>query len=250
MRVILHEMPWPPQFMQFLKDLSNHWCGVCLLAFCASCTTLEKTPLDKSDNLIVLLNPELELNEDWEHRRLRRGDTTYTRVNSTLGYTIQATGNESASIFFRLFEPIDLDCNRLRWGWFVLRPQPSSDLRTKGMDDVAASIFILFGDPGIFRDNPVHTLKYVWANKQHRVGEIIAGPYHKKYVRTIIVRTGSSAIQKLVIDHANLSDDYIKAFGEAPKDGIFGIAVFTDNDDTKEPIVAHYGRIELLCNSE
>jgi len=26
--------------------------------------------------------------------------------------------------------------------------------------------------------------------------------------------------------------------------------IFTDNDDTKEPIVAHYGKIELLCNIE
>lgn len=221
-----------------------------MLALVVGCTTLDKATLDRRDNRIVLLNPELELSEDWEHRRLRRGDTIYERVNSTLGHTIQATGNKSASLLFRLFEPINLDCNRLRWSWFVSKPQSSSDLHTKGMDDVAASVFVLFGDPGLFRDNPVPTLKYVWANKQHRIGEIIVGPYHKKYVRTIIVRTGSSADQKLVLNHANLVGDYMKAFGEAPKEGIHGIAIFTDNDDTKEPIVAHYGRIDLLCNSE
>ncbi len=52
------------------------------------------------------------------------------------------------------------------------------------------------------------------------------------------------------MDRTNLSDDYKKAFGEVRKDGIYGIAIFTDNDDTKEPIVAHYGRIELLCDIE
>lgn len=248
--MILCEMSGRPRLAQYLKNLSIRWCGACLLALCASCTTPGKTSLDRSDNLIVLLNPELELSKDWEHRRLRRGDTTYGRVNSTLGHTIQAIGNKSASILFRLFEPINLDCNRLRWSWFVPMPQSSSDLHTKGMDDVAASVFILFGDPGLFGDKPVPTLKYVWANEQHRIGEIIAGPYHKKYVRTIIVRTGSPTDQKLVIDHANLSDDYMKAFGRAPKDGIYGIAIFTDNDDTREPIVAHYGKIDLLCNSE
>jgi hypothetical protein len=220
---------------------------ICLLAVCSSCATPEKTSLDKSDNIIVLLNPELEPGEDWEHRRLRRGDTTYTRVNSTLGYTIQATGNNSASILFRLFEPIGLDCNRLRWSWLVSNPQPGADLHIKGRDDVAASVFILFGDPGMFLDKPAPAIKYVWANEKHRTGEIIVGPYQQKYVRTRVVRTTSHANQGLVIDQANLEGDYLKAFGEAPANGIFGIALFTDNDDTEEPIVAHYGRIELFC---
>jgi hypothetical protein len=205
-------------------------------------------PLDQRDNFIVLLNPELELSEDWEHRRLRRGDTTYDRVNSTLGYTIQATGNSSASILFRLFEPINLDCNRLRWSWLVSKPQPGADLHLKGSDDVAASIFILFGDPGIFLDKPVPAIKYVWANNKHRTSEIIVGPYQQKYVRTIVARTGSHPNQGLVVDQANLKEDYLNAFGEAPANGISGIAIFTDNDDTEEPIVAHYGRIELVCN--
>ena len=108
----------------------------------------------------------------------------------------------------------------------------------------------MFEDPGIFRDKPVPTLKYVWTNNQHQPGEIIAGPYHKKYVRTIIMRTGSPTGPTLLVDQANLSEDYINAFGELPGGGIYGVAIFTDNDDTKEPIVAHYGKIELLCNSE
>jgi len=233
-----------------MKNRSILWCEVCLLALCSSCATPDRTPLDKRDNHIVLLNPEIELNEDWEHRRLRRGYTTYDRVNSTLGHTIRAVGNESASILFRLFEPVNLNCNRLRWSWFVEKPQSSSDLRTKGMDDVAASVFVLFGDPGFFRDKPVPTLKYAWANKQHRIGEIIVGPYHKKHVRTIIARTGRPTNNKLVNNHANLNEDYLKAFGEAPENGVYGIAIFSDNDDTNEPITAHYGRIELHCNSE
>jgi len=247
---ILCEISGRLRILRFLKNQSLHWSGVCLTVFCASCVTLDEAPLDKHDNLIVLLNPELGISEHWEHRRLRRGDTTYTQVESALGYTIQATGNKSASILFRLFEPTNIGCNTLRWSWYVQKPQPGSELRTKGKDDVAASVFVLFADPGIFYDKPVPTLKYVWANDKHRKGEIIAGPYHKKYIRTVIVRTGSSVDQGLVIDRANLNDDFLNAFGEARKNGIYGIAIFTDNDDTKEPIVAHYGKIELLCNIE
>jgi hypothetical protein len=52
----------------------------------------------------------------------------------------------------------------------------------------------------------------------------------------------------MVMNRTNLSEDYKKAFGEVPGEGIYGVAIFTDNDDTREPIVAHYGKIELLCD--
>jgi hypothetical protein len=225
------------------------WYGILLLVLCSGCETLDKTSLDKDDNRVVLLNPEVELGEEWEHRRLRRGDTAYSRVSSSLGDTIEATGNDSASILFRFFEPISLDCDRLRWSWFVAKPQAGADLHVKGRDDVAASVFILFGDPGIFRDTAVPTLKYVWTNEQHQPGEVIVGPFHRKYVRTLVVRTGSSDKRELVMEFANLREDYLRAFGEAPVDGIHGVAIFTDNDDTREPVVAHYGSIELLCSA-
>ena len=231
------------------SHLPIRWLGVCLLVVVAGCTTADEMPLDRHDNLMVLLNPELELNEDWEHKRLRRSDTTYERVQSALGQTIKATGNKSASILYRFFEPTTPECNRLRWSWFVAKPQSGADLHVKGRDDVAASIFVLFGDPGMFRDKLVPALKYVWTNEQHRVGEVIVGPYRKKYVRTLIVRTGSPTDQRLVIEQVNLWEDYLRAFGETPPNGIFGIAIFTDNDDTQEAIVAHYGRIELLCDA-
>ena len=219
----------------------------CLLLFLAGCATVEKAPVVQHDNLVVLLDPKQELGEDWEHQRLRRADTSYERVDNSFGHTVRATGNESASILFRLFEPVDRDCNMLRWSWFVSKPQPGSDLHTKGMDDVAASVFVLFGDPGMFRDRPVPTLKYAWANDKHRKGEIITGPYHRKYIRTIIARTGNTSTDELVTELVNLDEDFINAFGEAPAEWIHGIALFTDNDDTREPVTAHYGRIELLC---
>lgn len=225
-----------------------HWIGIVVIVLSSSCDRTDRLPIDNSNNMIILLNPESELGEEWEHRRLRRTDTTYTRVESAFGHTIRAEGNNSASILFRVFEPIALNCNTLRWSWYVEKPQQSSDLRTKGMDDVAASVFVMFGDSGIFRDIPVPTLKYVWANKQHRIGEIITGPYLKESVRTIVIRRGSPVDQKLVTERVNLSEDYKNAFGESLNDGVNGIAIFTDNDDTRESIVAHYGKIELLCN--
>ncbi|HSH42489.1 MAG TPA: DUF3047 domain-containing protein, partial [Arenicellales bacterium] len=144
------------------------WSGslLALAAFLiAGCATPGKAPLLHHDNAVVLLDPRLELGDGWEHRRLRRGDTRYERVESDLGHTVRAVGSESASILFRVFDETDPGCDTLQWQWHVGRPQPGSDLRTKGKDDVAASVFVLFGDPGIFRDRLVPTLKYVWANE-------------------------------------------------------------------------------------
>ncbi len=239
---------WMRTYLSKFYDRYFRLSGVFLLLLCAACVAPDRDVLKKSGNNIVLLNPESGLGDDWEHRRLRRADTSYETVETGLGHTIRATGNQSASILYRLFEPTGPECNRLRWSWFVQNPQPGSDLHSKGRDDVAASVFVMFGDPGIFQDNPVPTLKYAWANSRHQKDEIIVGPYQEKYIRTWILRAGGSTARALVTETVNLREDYLTAFGEAPENGVYGVALFTDNDDTREPIVAHYGKIELLCN--
>lgn len=215
-----------------------------------SCTTTPEYRLTISDNKILVLDPSSSLDKNWEHQVLRKRETTYTRADFRLGSTIKATGNISASILFRVFEGIDLSCNTLEWDWFIEELQQTSNLRKKGLDDVGASILVAFGDPGPFRDNPVPTLKYVWANANHSKNDIIIGPYQKKYVRTIILQSGLVDEYGLVRERRNLVSDYKKAFGASPTGKIFAIGIFTDNDDTREPVTAHYGAITLICDNE
>ncbi len=155
--------------------------GIYLLLLCAGCVSPDREVLEKDGNNIVLLNPESGLGDDWEHRRLRRADTSYEAVETGFGNTIRATSNQSASILYRLFEPTGPECNRLRWSWFVENPQPGSVLHTKGKDDVAASVFVMFGDSGIFQDNPVPTLKYAWANSRHKKTKSLSALIKKIY---------------------------------------------------------------------
>jgi hypothetical protein len=218
-----------------------------LVLLITSCTTTPENNLTKTDNKILVLDPSSNLGQYWEHQALRKGKTTYARTESHLGSTIKATGNISASILFRVFDGIDLSCNTLEWTWYIEKLQKTSDLRIKGLDDVGASILVAFGDPGVFRDKPVPTLKYVWANENHAKNDIIIGPYQTKYVRTIILQTGSVANYGLVKERRNLISDYKKAFNTPPTAKIYAIGIFTDNDDTKEPVIAHYGAITLIC---
>lgn len=223
------------------------WMLVLLLT--VACTTTPKPALIETDNKFILLDPSSDLDQNWEHRALRKGETTYRRVDTPLGSTIEATGNVSASILFRVFAGIDLSCDTLEWTWFVQDLQKTSDLRTKGRDDVGASVLISFGDPGLLRDTPVPTLRYVWANEHHAENDIIVGPYQKKHLRTIVVRSGPVTDYRLVREKRNLVNDFTEAFGVLPSDGIYAIGIFTDNDDTKEPITAHYGSVALICDN-
>ena len=142
-----------------------------------------------------------------------------------------------------------MSCDTLEWTWFVEELQKTSDLRRKGWDDVGASILVSFGDPGLLRDTPVPTLRYVWANENHVENDIIVGPYQTKYVRTIIVRSGIVNSYGLVRERRNLVDDFKEAFSTSPMGKIYAIGIFTDNDDTREPITAHYGPVALICNT-
>jgi hypothetical protein len=219
-----------------------------LIVLMVGCTPAPETEYSETGRELVLLDPENGLDENWEQLGFGRGQTTYEQSKASLGTTIRATGNHSASILYRVFEGIDLSCGRLQWDWFVAKLQTTSNLRQKGRDDVGASILVSFGDPGAFRDIPVPILKYVWANEKHSKNDIIIGPYQTRYVRTIIVRTGAATGNSLVRETRELVRDYQEAFGEPPDDKIHAIGLFTDNDDTREPITAHYGPVVLICN--
>ena len=219
------------------------------MLFVTSCATTTAHILTRTNNKILILTPSNGLDESWEHQVLRKWETTYTRSESDLGNTIKTTGNASASILYRVFEGIDLSCNTLEWSWFIEELQQTSDLRKKGLDDVGASILVAFGDPGPFRDNPVPTLKYVWANARHSKNDIITGPYQAKFLRTIIVRSGPADKYGLVRERRNLVSDYEEAFSVSATGKIYAIGLFTDNDDTREPITAHYGAIALICDT-
>ena len=219
-----------------------------LVVAVVGCTSTPETSFIGADQDRVLLDPSEGLDDSWEHQQLGRGETTYTQTMNHLGTTITATGHHSASILYKVFDGIDLSCSTLQWDWYVAELQETSNLRVKGMDDVGASIMVSFGDPGVFRDKRVPILKYVWANENHAENDIITGPYQTRYVRTIIVRAGTVAEDGLVRERRNLVSDFNSAFGRPPGGKIYAIGLFTDNDDTGEPVTAHYGSVVLSCD--
>lgn len=119
----------------------------------------------------------------------------------------------------------------MAWRWWVEEVQPDAELTEKSRHDVGASIFVVFGDPGVFRDRRVPTLQYVWTNRRVERNRVIVGPYREKYLRTIVVRRGAEW-DGPVDESRDVFSDFQRAFGESPEDGVHAVALFTDNDDT------------------
>lgn len=189
------------------------------------------------------------IQDRWEELPIK-GITEYRLAVADARLGIRARGTGGASGLVRY---VDIDSNRcpgIEWSWRVDRLQPSADLRTRAHEDVAASIFLFFGDPGLFSmPERVPTLRYVWTNDLIPVGAVVDNPYLPSVVRSIVVRSGTTATGQWVFEKRNLRADFVAAFGTEPPAPVAALALFTDNDQTKEPVEAHYAWGRSLCAS-
>ncbi len=199
------------------------------------------------DDTVSLFEPATVIQDHWQHMPFGR-KTEYRLVHFDGKLALRAIGRESASGIIRRIR-VDPDrCPILNWTWRVEQLQSTADIRAKDADDVAASLYLLFGDPGFLSDpNAVPTLRYVWTTDRVERNAVIDNPYMTGIVRNIVVRTGSEQLGKWMTESRNIVADFELAFGEKPKDPIEAFALFTDNDQTKQAVKAYYAEARLLC---
>lgn len=196
---------------------------------------------------IWLFRAATAIQDEWQPIRFR-GETEYrlAAVDGRLG--IRAVGRRSASGLIRRILEDTRACPSLTWSWHVDRLQPDAALHVKEREDVAASIFLMFGDPGfLFDPVPVPTLRYVWTNSGAAKESVVDSPYLPGTVRSLVVRSGEEHLGTWVEEERNVAADFETAFGTPPKDGIHAIALFTDNDQTGQAVEAYYGWASLRC---
>ncbi len=138
---------------------------VLLLNSCAAPTgTPPQVGAVAPKNTYSLFDPATVIQDQWQHMPLR-WETEYRLVYLDGRLALRAVGRESASGVIRRVQVDPNRCPVLEWTWRVERLQSDANLRVKESDDVAASLFLLFGDPGFFSNpDPVPTLRYVWPN--------------------------------------------------------------------------------------
>lgn len=195
-----------------------------------------------------LLQVATLLQDGWRHLPVR-GTTDFRIAIVDGALAVTATGDDGASGLIRRVEADPARCRTLSWTWRVDALQESADLGRKAGDDVGASVFVLFGDPGMLgAPVEVPTLKYVWAGGDLAEGEMLPNPYLPQSVMNVVVATKDAPLGRWRTETRDLWADYEAAFGHAPDDWIHAVAIFTDDDQTGEPVTAHYREITLDCD--
>lgn len=201
----------------------------------------------QSGGEIVLLEPREPIDGVWSHSGFRNR-TEYSQVEIGGVAAIRAVGRSSASGLHRELRFRPADTPWLEWTWRVDKLQERADIRVTGKDDYGAAIFLLFGRPGLLRRD-VPTLSYVWTNDKLRGGDIAASPHHPGTSRSIVLQAGTQKLGQWLRERRNIVEDYRRAFGgDPPSDTLEMIVLWTDNDQTGDPVEAYYGRIVTRSN--
>ena len=203
-------------------------------------------PAPTGTNGLLLTNLDWRA-DGWMHLPIR-GRTDYAALETEHGVGVSATGAGAASGLIRRVDWAIDACPEAAWEWRVDQVQESADLNLREKDDVGASLFLLFGDPGfVTAPDPVPTLRYVWTNTRHQPGAVIESPYMPGVVRSLVLRVGRSENGAWRAERRNVRADFERAFGGPPDGRIHAVALFTDNDQTKETVRASYAGLRMIC---
>lgn len=201
-------------------------------------------PTRAARHAITLVNPERPIEEVWELQSF--GEPTRYRIREIDGRpAIEAVGQASAAGLFRDLRFAVSEHPIVEWTWRVDRLPEGGDLRSKEADDVGASLFFLFGRPGLFRPEPP-TLAYAWTSAATPAGSVVVSPRHPGTLRTIVLQSGAENLGRWISERRNLIEDYRLAFGEEPPERLEMIALWSDSDQTGESVHAFYGRMLAL----
>ncbi len=234
-------------------------CAALLITLHAGCAAQPELAREGSfDRPDTLFDPALAIRQAWTVMPLAQdGETRQTdyRLDSFQDrLSIRAEGRRSAS---GLALPVDFDaetCPYLEWDWRVEKLQEGANPYERGLDDGAAAILVMFGDPWQGEGPrpgappPVPTLRYLWTIQAVPEETIIDSPAWPGVLRSIVVQSGLESPLTWQSERRDLVADYQAAFGSLPQDHVKAVVLYTDNDQTQEPVVAHYGPARLLCS--
>lgn len=184
------------------------------------------------DDFVTGLSPR------WE-KKVFKGETVYAPVIDEGRPAVKAESRASASaLIYRV--SIDPKAHpKLSWSWKIARTIRKGDERTKGGDDYAARVYVVYPSVLFWKTRAVN---YIWANRLSR-GAFLPNAYTGNAVM-VAVESGDGNAGRCD-EERNLAEDYRRAFGEDPPK-VGAVAIMTDTDNTGEEAVAWYGAIRFL----
>ncbi|MCP4297938.1 MAG: DUF3047 domain-containing protein [Proteobacteria bacterium] len=191
-------------------------------------------------NYLTRLDQPIE--KEWKHHKFIN-ETAYTLVEDEGRAAIKAQGQLSAS---GLYKEISYSLKKypwIQWQWKAETIHRSSNLSITDKQDMALGVFVIF--PHWLIPWKTRVIAYVWVGANHQRGDIVRG----KHSTFIVLRVGTENSGKWIGESRNVYQDYRELFGEYPTNNPENLALFTDNDQTLEPVVGYYGAIKVQKKS-
>lgn len=174
----------------------------------------------------------------WEVKSFK-GTTDYRIVHENGRAIVKARAIWTASGLTKKIKFNPAAYRYLKWSWKVEGTVAGGDEMTKGGDDYAARVYVIF--PGRFFWQ-TRALNYIWANKLPK-GESTANAFTAN-AKMIAVESGPSESGQWLYEERDILSDYRRVFGENPPDA-GAVAIMTDSDNTGAAVTAWYGDITL-----
>jgi len=187
------------------------------------------------------------LEKDWRKVRVWE-EMEFSLVPAGDGVAIRAIAEGGSAALAREVEIDPSACPEVEWSWRVESLPEAAELSSREAEDMAASIFFAFGDPGVLT-NPreVPTLRYVWATEDDAAESVHESPYFPGIIRSLVVRSGATDVGSWVTERRDLLADFARVFGGQPEEPVRVIALYTDSDHGETRVEALYRSATSLC---
>lgn len=154
-------------------------------------------------------------------------------------------GTEAKHLNFPLADKNQINIHEtpiLRWRWRIHNIPYGGDEDSGNMNDVAASVYMVFDTSRIlFQKVPV-SIRYTWSSKHPKGSEFSK---LRGRQRIIVVGTGDENIGDWQVMERNIVEDYEHFFGELPPETPLALLILSDADDTKSYTKADYDYFQL-----
>lgn len=192
-----------------------------------------------SEHVLFLTRLNQPLDQEWTHHKFVK-ETRYVLVSEDGKPAIQAVGQQSSSgLYKKITYPLS-EYPWLEWEWKLETVHKTADLKIKEKEDMALGVFVIFSRPWL--PWKTRSIAYVWTGANHWPGQIVMRPHHPYFV----LEAGEEKRGRWITERRNLYEDYKRVYGEYPEKNPKAIALFTDNDQTMEPVVGYYGPIKAM----
>jgi hypothetical protein len=196
----------------------------------------------------------------WQHFPFPgKTPTTYRYTFEDGRGAVQSRSQSSSSMLRRDISLPARALGTVQFSWKVPELLKNCDVGVSEVDDSPVRILLTFeGDRQKFSAKnallselaqlllgeplPYATLVYVWSN-HHPLESVILSPRTDR-VRSMVVESGGTHLNKWQDYERQIHADFEKAFGEAPG-ALLRVAIMTDSDNTQSKTAAWYGALSF-----